>query len=127
MRRAVIVLASMLAAAPGGTARASDLAGAWSGGGSFQISGNIETARCNVSYSRAAGSSYTAFATCATKTARVTQSASLRRIGGNEYAGSFYNNEYGVTGTIHVVVSGSNQAVSLAAAGGSGSFRLSKR
>lgn len=110
------------------TALAAELAGSWSGSGSITLpSGARENARCNVSYSRSSGSGYTAFATCATKSARVSQSAKLQRVSGNSYAGSFYNSEYDVSGSMSVTVSGSSQSVYLSGGGGEASFRLSKR
>lgn len=117
----MLMLGSTLAAA-------ADLAGSWSGSGSIMLpSGARENARCNVSYSKSSGSSYTAFATCATKSTKVTQSAKLRRIGGNEYEGSFYNSEYNVSGSMSVTVSGASQSVHLSGGGGQASFRLSRR
>lgn len=107
---------------------ASDIAGSWSGSGSIMLpSGAREAARCNVSYSKASGSGYTAFATCATKSAKVSQSARLQRVGGNNYEGSFHNSEYNVSGSMSVTVSGSSQSVHLSGGGGEASFRLSRR
>ena len=110
------------------TASAAELAGSWSGSGSIMLpTGAREAARCNVSYSKSSGAGYTAFATCATKSAKVTQSAKLRRVGGNEYEGSFYNSEYNVSGSMSVTVSGGNQSVHLSGGGGQASFKLSRR
>jgi hypothetical protein len=109
-------------------ASAAELAGSWSGSGSIMLpSGAREAARCNVSYSKSGGSGYTAFATCATKSAKVTQSAKLRRVGGNAYEGSFYNSEYNVSGSMVVTVSGASQSVQLSGGGGEASFKLSRR
>ncbi|MEQ1712439.1 MAG: hypothetical protein ABL908_13695 [Hyphomicrobium sp.] len=122
-----ITAALALVAAPC-AALASDIAGSWSGSGSIMMpSGSRENARCNVSYSKAGGAGYTAFATCATRSARVTQSAKLRRVGGNAYEGSFHNSEYNVSGSMSVTVSGSSQSVHLSGGGGEASFRLSRR
>ena len=127
MRSALAALDAVLLSA--GAAQAADLAGSWSGSGSIMLpSGARENARCNVSYSKSGGAGgYTAFATCATKSARVTQSAKLRRVGGNAYEGSFYNNEYNVSGSMSVTVSGASQSVYLSGGGGEASFRLSRR
>lgn len=122
-----VAVALALIVAPS-LALASDIAGSWSGSGSIMMpSGARENARCNVSYSKASGAGYTAFATCATKSARVTQSAKLRRVGGNAYEGSFHNSEYNVSGSMSVTVSGSSQSVYLSGGGGEASFRLSRR
>ena len=107
---------------------AADIAGSWTGSGSIMMpSGARENARCNVSYSKAAGAGYTAFATCATKSTRVTQSAKLRRVGGNEYEGSFHNSEYNVSGSMSVTVTGKSQSVYLSGGGGQAQFKLSRR
>lgn len=122
-----VAVALALVAVPQ-VASASDIAGSWSGTGSIMMpSGARENARCNVSYSKASSSGYTAFATCATKSARVTQSAKLRRVGGNAYEGSFHNSEYNVSGLMSVTVSGSSQSVYLSGGGGEAQFRLSRR
>lgn len=122
-----VAVALALIVAPS-VALASDIAGSWTGSGSIMMpSGARENARCNVSYSKASGAGYTAFATCATKSARVTQSAKLRRVGGNAYEGSFHNSEYNVSGSMSVTVSGSSQSVYLSGGGGEASFRLSRR
>jgi hypothetical protein len=105
----------------------SDLAGAWSGGGSVAFaSGAKERASCRAKFMRAGASGYTMSALCATASAKVAQTASLRKVGANSYAGSFHNPEYGVTGSIHITVNGRSQSVSLSSDVGSASFRLSK-
>ncbi len=122
-----LAVALALVATPS-LAVAADIAGSWTGTGSIMMpSGARENARCNVSYSKAAGAGYTAFATCATKSARVTQSAKLRRVGGNAYEGSFHNSEYNVSGSMSVTVSGASQSVYLSGGGGEAQFRLSRR
>lgn len=122
-----VAVALALVAAPS-VASASDIAGSWTGTGSIMMpSGARESARCNVSYSKASSSAYTAFATCATKSARVTQSARLHRVGGNAYEGSFHNSEYNVSGSMSVTVSGSSQSVYLSGGGGQAQFKLSRR
>lgn len=126
--RGAALLAALAAAVALPSVAMADLSGSWSGSGSIMLpSGARETARCNVSYRKSSGAGYTALATCATKSTRVTQSAQLRRIGGNEYEGSFYNNEYNVSGSMLVTVSGSRQAVHLSGGGGQATFRLSRR
>ena len=63
-------------------------------------------------------------ATCATPSGRATQTATLRRVGGNTYQGRFHNSEYDVSGTILVTVSGNRQSVRLMGDAGSASFEL---
>jgi hypothetical protein len=126
-----VVLVVFATLAGGGTssalAQSASLDGSWSGGGKLTMpSGAVESARCRVSYSRESKSSYSANASCATPSGRVNQSASLRQTGANTFSGSFHNAEYGVTGSINVVVSGSSQSVSLNGGGASASLRLSR-
>jgi len=126
--RAGAILAVLALAAGAGNVAASELEGRWSGGGSFSLpTGANEKARCNVSYSKAGASAYTAFATCATPSMRVTQSAKLRRVAGNQYEGSFFNAEHNVTGSISITVSGASQSIYMSGGGAQASFRLSKR
>jgi hypothetical protein len=103
------------------------LEGAWSGGGSVMFaSGAKEQARCRAQYRRAGTTSYTLNATCATASGRAAQTATLRRVSDNKYRGNFYNSEYGITGVIHVIVSGSSQTVRLISDSGSALFRLNR-
>ncbi len=103
------------------------LEGSWSGGGSVVFpSGAKEQARCRAQYRRAGSSSYSLNATCATPSGRAAQTATLRRVSDNKYQGNFYNSEYGISGVIHVIVSGSSQTVRLISDSGSALFRLSR-
>jgi hypothetical protein len=108
-------------------AQPANLEGSWSGGGVVSFaSGASERARCQAHYSRRSPTTYALTATCATPSGRATQSASVRQVSGNRYQGSFYNSEYNVSGTIHVVVRGNSQNVHLSSGGGSASLRLSR-
>lgn len=103
------------------------LEGSWSGGGSVVFpSGAKEQARCRAQYRRAGSTSYSLSATCATPSGRAAQTATLRRVSDNKYQGNFYNSDYGITGVIHVIVSGSSQTVRLISDSGSALFRLSR-
>jgi hypothetical protein len=102
------------------------LEGSWSGGGSVTFaSGAREQARCRAHYRRA-GSGYTVSATCATASGRASQTATLRQVGENRYAGSFYNSEYSISGVMHVVVRGSSQTVRLNSSSASAVLSLSR-
>jgi hypothetical protein len=104
-----------------------NLEGSWSGAGVVSFaSGARERARCQAHYSRRSPTTYALTATCATASGRATQNASVRQVSGNSYQGSFYNNEYNVSGTIHVVVRGNSQNVHLSSGAGSASLRLSR-
>jgi len=106
-------------------AQSASLGGSWSGGGSVTFaSGERETVRCRAQYSRSSQTSYFVTATCATASGRATQTATLRHVGANNYLGNFHNSEYGVSGTISVVVSGNNQTVRLNSEAGTGRLEL---
>ena len=108
-------------------AQAIELDGAWNGSGSIVFgSGAKENARCRVQYSKRNNTSYDASATCATASARVSQTAVLRKTGENSYSGTFFNSEYNLSGTISVVVRGNAQSVQLSSSSASASLRLSK-
>lgn len=125
--RAALLAAPILAAglAAGGQAMAQSLEGSWSGGGSVALaSGQHERARCRAYYSRASATAYTVTATCATPSGRATQTATVRKVGGNSYRGRFYNSDYNVSGTISVTVGGNRQSVRLTSESGSASLEL---
>lgn len=108
-------------------AEAGELSGSWSGGGAVVFNtGSKEKARCKASFSKTGSSSYSMNAICATASGKASQSAILRRVGGNSYAGSFRNPEYNVTGSIRVTVSGNRQTVSMSSDAGTASLSLSR-
>ena len=99
------------------------LEGSWSGGGTVSFaSGSTERARCRAHYSHAGSTGYTLNATCATASGRASQTASVRQVGENKYAGSFYNSEYGVSGRVYVIVHGNTQSVKLTSTVGWATF-----
>ncbi len=122
---AAIAAAAILFATP--AFADSDLAGAWSGGGSVVYnSGSKEKARCRAKFNKIGSSSYAMSATCATASGKVDQSATLRKTGSNSYSGSFRNPDYNVTGSIRVTVSGNSQNVSMSSDAGTASFSMSR-
>lgn len=114
--------------AQSGKRQPASLEGSWSGGGSvtFFTSGASEQARCRARYSRVSSATYALNATCATASARASQTATLSKISDNTYRGRFHNSEYDVSGTIYVVVRGNSQSVTLTSAQGGGKFQLSR-
>jgi hypothetical protein len=103
------------------------LEGSWSGGGTVSFaSGSRERASCRAHYRRAGTSSYTVSATCATASARASQTATIRQVGANTYSGSFYNSEYSISGVMHVVVRGASQSVRLNSDSASAVLNLSR-
>jgi hypothetical protein len=126
-RRAAALAAPVLIAgfAAGGEAMAQSLEGSWSGGGSVAFAtGQHERARCRAQYRRVSATSYAVTATCATPSGRATQTATVRKVGGNTYQGTFHNSEYNVSGTIQVTVGGNRQSVRLTSESGSASLDL---
>lgn len=113
---------SALAAEP------ANLAGSWSGGGLVRYpSGAKETARCHATFKQRSSSSYGMLARCATAAGSVEQTAALRQVAPNHFAGSFKDSDYGVSGSISITVSGSSLDASLSGNNGSGGeFRLNK-
>jgi hypothetical protein len=106
---------------------ATDLQGSWSGGGPISFAtGAKEYAKCRARYTRASNEGYVVSATCATASARAVQTATLRKIADNGYRGTFYNHEYGISGTITVIVRGATQSVSLTSDAGWASLKFSK-
>ena len=100
------------------------IAGSWSGGGVVAYaSGQRERAHCRASYSGGGGSVMMS-GNCATPSGSVFQSARLRRVGANSYAGSFFNSQFNTSGSIYVTVHGSTQSVNLRSSAGSASLTL---
>ncbi len=122
-----LALATIAGAIGPSTAEPGGLAGSWSGGGWVSFaSGAKENARCRAHYS-GSGSTYELSATCATSSGKASQTATIYKVTGTAYRGSFYNSDYNVHGTIRVVVHGSSQSVSLSGDGASASLNLSRR
>lgn len=121
---AVLTIASpaTLAAAP---VSAASLSGSWSGGGRVHYGDSRERASCRARFS-GSGSNYSMSASCATPSGRVDQSASVRKVGPNRYSGSFYNSQFGVSGSIRISVRGDSMSVSLSGGGGGGSLNLQR-
>lgn len=124
---AVLALGATASAAPA-WADMMALDGAWSGGGSVKFpSGAKEAARCRANFKKRGAESYQVSARCASASGKVEQSALLTYVGGNQFTGSFFNEEYKVDGTITVTVSGNAQNVSISTpAGSSATFKLTR-
>jgi len=121
-----VIGALALGGAPAAAQQAA-LEGSWSGGGTVVFpSGERERARCRASFQHQGGSSYRMSAVCATPSTRVSQSAEIRRTGGNRFAGEFTNPEYGINGSIRITVDGRSLSASLSGGGGSAHFALSR-
>ncbi|MDX2306759.1 MAG: hypothetical protein NW216_00810 [Hyphomicrobium sp.] len=120
-----VLCAGVLDSSP---ARAADLAGVWSGGGSVVLAnGTREKSHCRVTYTKASSKLFAMSAACATASVKVSQTATLKKSGPNSYSGTFFNPEYGVSGQIRVTVKGKRQYVLLSGDAGRGAFSLQKR
>lgn len=117
-------LSLSLLAVPQAKSEPAALAGTWSGGGIVEYAtGSRERARCQANYS-AGSSTVSVNATCATPSGSVSQYARLRKTGANSYAGTFFNAQYNTSGSMHVVVHGNIQSVSISSGSGSASLSL---
>lgn len=104
---------------------ADDLAGSWRGKGSVSLaSGAREQATCRAEYRRRSHEGYIVRAVCATPSAKVEQTAALKRVSANTYRGTFYNREYGISGTIYVRIGGNTHTARLTSEAGSASLRF---
>jgi hypothetical protein len=118
-------LAAALASIPVTQAEDRALEGSWSGGGEIVFpSGATERARCRASFQRKGGESFGMSAVCATSSARVQQHAEVTRVSSNRYRGEFFNQEYGLSGNIRIVVNGNSLVASLSGGGGAAQFSL---
>jgi hypothetical protein len=128
MLAATGVLVGALISAFPFNAAAAELAGSWSGSGNVTLSnGAREKARCRASFVPAGGRTFAMSATCATASAKVSQTAILSQNTPNRFGGTFYNPEFGVTGRIRVIVNGNRQTVYLSGSAGHATFNLRRR
>jgi hypothetical protein len=127
LRAGVVAVLAVTAMFAGPTAAQQiNIAGSWNGSGTVKLpSGNTENVRCRATFNQS-GSSATMSATCASPSARVSQTAELTRVAGNRYTGDFVNSEYGVTGSIKITVNGNSLSAALAGGGGSAFLNLSR-
>lgn len=118
---------ALVAAQPVAPAVADDaIAGSWSGAGTVVLpSGERERARCRATF-RSSGSGAVMNATCSTPSNRVQQVATVDRVAPGRYRGDFRNEEFGISGSIRIVVSGRSLHASLVGGGGTAEFELSR-
>ena len=128
--RSAGVLAALLAftaSASNALAAEARLEGSWSGGGNMVLaSGDRERARCRARFSPQSSKTYRMYAVCATQSARVEQTATIRRVSDNSFAGQFHNPEYNVSGSISITVHGSKLDASLRGDAGTAQLRFSR-
>jgi hypothetical protein len=130
--RVVFAVAATLALMPAVGARPVwaqpvSIAGNWSGSGVVRLpNGNSESVKCRASFTHV-GNGARMNATCANASVRVSQSAELTRAGGNRFVGDFVNAEYNISGSIRIVMNGSNSmSAALSGGGGTATFTLSR-
>ncbi len=109
-------------------AQSKGLAGYWRGSGFVSpAKGKRERVRCRVWISRTSGQTYDVKARCASQAVNIDQVGSVRRIGGNSYAGNFFNADFNIRGRIRITLRGNRQAVALSSKAGSGRLTLFRR
>ena len=69
----------------------SDIEGSWRGSGFVSYAGQKERVTCRATYSHVSGKSYELSATCAAPSGSLSQSATVRYVGGNRYRGEIYS------------------------------------
>jgi hypothetical protein len=105
-------------------AKAEGLGGSWTGSGVVTFAdGHRERAKCRAHYSHS-GDFVSLSGVCATASGSVEQTAQMRQVGPDSYVGSFYNEQFGIRGRIHITVHGNSQTVSLRSDSGSASMTL---
>ena len=65
-------------------------------------------------------------AVCATASAKIVQNAQIQEVANNRFRGEFQNPEYGISGSIRIVLNGSRLQAALDGGGGTAEFNLSK-
>ncbi len=124
---ALVVLAATMVTPARSAADAASLSGTWSGGGSIVLAnGQTEKARCRVTFSPYGPRSYAMSAVCATASARVEQTAKVRSVGTNLFAGNFRNADYNISGTVNLKLTGSKLSASLSGGGAAAHLSLSR-
>jgi hypothetical protein len=109
-----------------GAGHAQNLEGSWSGGGDVALNSGAEVCPLPRPLQPPVEWGYIVNAVCATPSIRAVQTASLHKIGDNRFRGTFYNREYGSSGTICVMVRGNTQSVRLTSEAGWASLKLSR-
>ncbi len=124
-----IVIGMMAFAVPAQSqAQSAPIEGSWGGSGFFKpTSGDRESVKCRVRYSRITETIFSLSGMCASASGTVQQSGEVLKVGANSYVGDFKNINLDVAGRIRVKVRGSLQTVTLTSDSGSGSITLNRR
>jgi hypothetical protein len=125
LARLAVIMFAISAATPS-SAQSAIITGVWNGSGVVTTSsGNTERVRCRAVFNQRGDAAFMN-AVCATPSLRVIQSAELVRVSANRFTGSYLNQEYGVSGSIQITVSGNSLSASLSGGGGSGQLSMSR-
>lgn len=122
----VLVMGLMAASA---SAQARGLSGQWSGFGKAKLasSGKTESFRCKVTYDRETPTVFGIKAVCANPSIKIIQTGKVLKVRENTYKGELYNQAYDLRGRVRIVVTGSEQKVTLTSDSGNGTLTLKKR
>jgi hypothetical protein len=123
----VLVLVNLIVLTEASRGEDGLLTGLWNGGGTvIYASGDRERAKCRAHYTPQGDTRVILVATCATPSGNVTQTAKLRKTAAGHYTGTFINEQFSVSGTIHVIVNGSSQIVRLVSSSGTALLTLAQ-
>jgi hypothetical protein len=125
---AIIALLLTVALTSPVLAQSSGLEGYWRGIGFVKpTDGQRERIHCRVTYKRQSANTFNVHAKCASQATNITQTGTLRRIGGNRYSGTFHNSDYNVSGRIQTRLQGNRQSVTFRSEDGFGQVTLFRR
>ncbi len=123
--RELILLIGLAATSLHSAVAAPNLDGTWAGSGYvIPKSGDRQSIRCRVRYSRQSNTVFSVSATCAGSTANVVQTGEVLEVGVGRFAGDLYNPQFDVSGRVRVQVSGNRQTVTFFGAQGKGTLSL---
>jgi hypothetical protein len=103
------------------------LEGTWSGNGyAVPKSGDRESVRCRVRYSRQSSKVFSVAATCSSATTNVVQTGEVLEVSNGRHIGYFYNPQCDISCRVRIQMSGNHQTVSFSGSQGQGGLPLSK-
>jgi hypothetical protein len=105
-----------------------NLDGSWTGHGHVRFpSGATENAQCSASFKRYGSMSFEIEAHCATASGKVDQTAIVKQVADKKFTGNFKNTDFGITGSIDIIVDGTTLQAALAGDNGArAEFRLTR-
>ena len=110
------------------SARSATIIGVWHGGGKINPNNKAtEKARCRAHIQQRSANSFTGSFNCSSSSGLARQSVDLRKVGRSRYAGSFYNAQNNVRGSISMSVHGNTLSASMRSTKGTGWIRMRRR